>query len=107
MFTTRVGPKLSVKWSCESHALMWMTMCRTPVGLRALSRCYVALLIPVFFGPYYANLHRGIGTAFAVIIAIVVSRLPNMFLTCTVSIICMHCTCSACTRYSCLREEAC
>ena len=47
--------------------------CRTPVGLRALSRCYVALLIPVFFGPYYANLHRGIGTAFAVIIAIVVS----------------------------------
>ena len=49
-------------------------MNRTPVGLRALSRCYVALLIPVFFGPYYANLHRGVGTAFAVIIAIVVSR---------------------------------
>ena len=45
---------------------------RTPVGLRALTQCYVALLIPVFFGPYYANLQLGIGTAFAVLIAIVV-----------------------------------
>jgi hypothetical protein len=42
------------------------------VGLRALTRCYVALIIPVFFGPYYANLRLGIGTAFAVILAIVV-----------------------------------
>ncbi len=45
---------------------------RTPQGIRAMSRCYVTLLIPIFFGPYYASLHQGLGTAFAVIIAIVV-----------------------------------
>ena len=47
-------------------------LCRTPQGFRALARCYVTLFIPIFFGPYYANLRLGIGTPFAVIIAIVV-----------------------------------
>jgi len=50
-------------------------LCRTPQGFRALARCYVTLFIPIFFGPYYANLHLGIGTPFAVIIAIVVRSL--------------------------------
>ena len=55
---------------------MWL--CRTPQGFRALARCYVTLIIPIFFGPYYANLRLGIGTPFAVIIAIVVrSELPQ------------------------------
>ncbi|CAL8461728.1 g1259 [Coccomyxa elongata] len=46
---------------------------RTPQGIRALSRCYVSLLIPIFFGPYYASLHYGVGTAFAVIFAILMN----------------------------------
>ncbi|CAL5222534.1 g4909 [Coccomyxa viridis] len=46
---------------------------RTPQGFRALARCYVTLFIPIFFGPYYANLRLGIGTPFAVIIAIVMN----------------------------------
>ena len=53
-----------------------MAVCRTPQGFRALARCYVTLFIPIFFGPYYANLRIGIGTPFAVIIAIVV-RFPE------------------------------
>ena len=51
---------------------MSLPVCRTPQGFRALARCYVTLFIPIFFGPYYANLRLGIGTPFAVIIAIVV-----------------------------------
>ncbi|KAK9909154.1 hypothetical protein WJX75_007936 [Coccomyxa subellipsoidea] len=46
---------------------------RTPQGIRALSRCYVSLLIPIFFGPYYASLNHGVGTAFAVIFAIIMN----------------------------------
>ena len=55
---------------------MSLPVCRTPQGFRALARCYVTLFIPIFFGPYYANLRLGIGTPFAVIIAIVV-RFPQ------------------------------
>ena len=66
------------------------------MGLRALSRCYVALLIPVFFGPYYANLHRGIGTAFAVIIAIVVSPRLHVMPACPHIALLLHpCACAA------------
>ena len=64
---TCVSTHLTVKW-----------LCRTPQGFRALARCYVTLIIPIFFGPYYANLRLGIGTPFAVIIAIVVRPLVSL-----------------------------
>ena len=61
--------------SCPFCKLLCVSF-RTPQGFRALARCYVTLFIPIFFGPYYANLRLGIGTPFAVVFAIVVRYRP-------------------------------
>lgn len=50
---------------------MW---CRTPQGIRALARFYVVVFIPLFFGPYYADVRVGARSfAFELFLAIFVS----------------------------------
>ena len=52
-------------------------MCRTPQGIRALARFYVVVFIPLFFGPYYAEVRVGARSfAFSLFLAIFVSLLP-------------------------------
>ena len=47
---------------------------RTPLGLRSLFLVYVVLIIPLFFGPYYAYIRNpDVSFTFAVFLAIVVS----------------------------------
>lgn len=51
--------------------------CRTPQGIRALARFYVVVFIPLFFGPYYADVRVGARSfAFSLFLAIFVSLLP-------------------------------
>jgi hypothetical protein len=46
---------------------------RTPQGIRALARFYVVVFIPLFFGPYYADVRVGAHSfAFALFLAILV-----------------------------------
>ena len=60
--------------------------CRIPQGIRAMSRFYIVLVIPLFFGPYYAELRQGAhGYAYALFLAIMV-RLVVSCCTCQQSL---------------------
>lgn len=53
-------------------------VCRTPQGIRAASRFYVLLFIPLFFGPYYAWLSDNTHSfAFALFFALLVRPSTN------------------------------
>lgn len=45
---------------------------RTPQGIRSMSRLYVALIIPIFFGPYWGWIRKQINFGFAFFFSIVV-----------------------------------
>lgn len=58
---------------CCSDLSVCICWCRTPQGIRAMSRFYIVLVIPLFFGPYYAELRQGAhGYAYALFLAIMV-----------------------------------
>ena len=58
---------------CRSDLSLCVCSCRTPQGIRAMSRFYIVLVIPLFFGPYYAELRQGAhGYAYALFLAIMV-----------------------------------
>ena len=45
---------------------------RTPQGVRSMSRLYVALIIPIFFGPYWGWVQQRINYGFAFFFSIMV-----------------------------------
>ena len=61
----------------KSAFVQCLNVCRTPQGIRALARFYVVVFIPLFFGPYYADVRVGARSfAFSLFLAIFVSLLP-------------------------------
>lgn len=51
-----------------------MCCCRTPQVVRAAARVYIILLVPLFYGPYYAQVRQESDSfAFALFFAIIVS----------------------------------
>ena len=69
-------------------------VCRTPQGIRALARFYVVVFIPLFFGPYYADVRVGARSfAFSLFLAIFVSFAPLVSLSgccCLILSTCCH-----------------
>lgn len=61
----------------KSAYVQRINVCRTPQGIRALARFYVVVFIPLFFGPYYADVRVGAHSfAFSLFLAIFVSFPP-------------------------------
>lgn len=51
-----------------------MECCRTPQVVRAAARVYIILLVPLFYGPYYAQVRQESASfAFALFFAMIVS----------------------------------
>ena len=69
-------PNLFAKVAKSAH-VGCMIVCRTPQGIRALARFYVVVFVPLFLGPYYADVRVGARSfAFSLFLAIFVSLLP-------------------------------
>lgn len=59
---------------CAFERMALVKEYRTPQGIRALARFYVVVFIPLFFGPYYADVRVGAHSfAFALFLAILLN----------------------------------